>query len=58
MLTEAGKAVAERVGNLHFVGTETSDGWAGYMEGAVRSGVRGAREVTESLGGRWVTAKL
>jgi monoamine oxidase len=58
LLTEAGKAVAERVGNLHFVGTETSDVWAGYMEGAVRSGVRGAREVTESLGGGVVAAKL
>ena len=57
MLTEAGKAVAERVGNLHFVGTERSDVWAGYVEGAVRSGVRGAREVTDSLGGGWVAAK-
>lgn len=58
LLTEAGKALAERVGNLHFVGTETSDIWAGYMEGAVRSGVRGAREVTNCLGGGVGAAKL
>jgi len=58
LLTEAGKALAERVGNLHFVGTETSDVWAGYMEGAVRSGVRGAREITERLGGGVFAAKL
>lgn len=33
------------VGRLHFVGTETSFEWKGYMEGAVRSGERGAAEV-------------
>lgn len=49
LLTKAGEALTERVGNLHFVGTETSDVWAGYMEGAVRSGVRGAKEVIERL---------
>ena len=35
--------------NVHFVGTETADVWRGYMEGAVRSGERGAREVIEAL---------
>ncbi|KAH7410919.1 hypothetical protein BKA64DRAFT_772306 [Cadophora sp. MPI-SDFR-AT-0126] len=40
------------VGNVHFVGTETSDVWKGYMEGAVRSGRRGAREVVDGLGGK------
>lgn len=48
VLSRAGKALGERVGNIHFVGTETSDVWSGYMEGAVRSGERGAREVVES----------
>lgn len=33
------------VGRLHWAGTETSDAWPGYLEGAVRSGVRAAREV-------------
>ena len=32
-------------GRLHFVGTETAYEWKGYMEGAVRSGERGAQEV-------------
>lgn len=35
---------------VHFVGTETSYEWKGYMDGAVRSGDRGAREVIEALG--------
>lgn len=37
------------VGNLHFVGTEYSDHWKGYMEGALTSGDKGAKEVVESL---------
>ncbi|KAK5998044.1 putative flavin-containing monoamine oxidase C-like protein [Cladobotryum mycophilum] len=32
-------------GNIHFVGTEFSREWTGYMEGALRSGSRGAKEV-------------
>lgn len=35
--------------NIHFVGTETSLVWKGYMEGAIRSGQRGADEVVASL---------
>jgi monoamine oxidase len=58
VLSAAGKALAEPVGNLHFVGTETSDVWAGYMEGALRSGVRGAKEVIESLYERPLASKL
>jgi monoamine oxidase len=37
------------VGNLHFVGTEYSREWKGYMEGALWSGEQGAREVAEAL---------
>ncbi|KAF2170006.1 hypothetical protein M409DRAFT_64393 [Zasmidium cellare ATCC 36951] len=36
-------------GRIHFVGTETAYEWKGYMEGAVRSGERGAQEVLLSL---------
>lgn len=36
-------------GDLHFVGTETAYEWKGYMEGAVRAGGRGAKEVIELL---------
>lgn len=45
-----GKAQREPFGNIHFVGTETSFSWKGYMEGAVQSGIRGAREVVTALG--------
>lgn len=35
--------------NIHFAGTETSDVWMGYIEGAVRSGERAAREVNSEI---------
>ena len=36
------------IGPVHFAGTETSDYWQGYMDGAVRAGERAAREVLAS----------
>jgi monoamine oxidase len=33
------------VGRIHWAGTETSEVWNGYMDGAIRSGERAAREV-------------
>lgn len=45
----AGKCVREAVGDVHFIGTETATVWKGYMEGAVRSGIRGAEEVVKAL---------
>jgi monoamine oxidase len=36
-------------GHVHFAGTETSDYWLGYMDGAVRAGERAAREVGSAL---------
>lgn len=39
------------VGNVHFVGTEYSHHWKGYMEGALTSGAVGAQEVVEALKG-------
>ncbi|KAE8156563.1 hypothetical protein BDV40DRAFT_309522 [Aspergillus tamarii] len=36
-------------GKVHFVGTETAYEWKGYMDGAVSSGARGAKEVIEAL---------
>ncbi|KAJ9130767.1 Amine oxidase [Pleurostoma richardsiae] len=44
-----GEALREVFGGVHFVGTETSFEWKGYMEGAVRSGERGAAEVIAAL---------
>jgi len=43
--TSVGKALREPVGNIHWAGTETADVWNGYMEGAIRSGERAAREI-------------
>ena len=49
VMSTVGHAIRESFGNLHFVGTETSVVWKGYMEGAVRSGERGAQEVITAL---------
>jgi monoamine oxidase len=40
-----GEALREPVGRIHWAGTETAEVWNGYMDGAVRSGERVAREV-------------
>lgn len=45
VLTAAGDALREPFQKIHFVGTETAAEWKGYMEGAIRSGERGAEEV-------------
>ena len=47
VMTEYGKALREPVGRIHWAGTETSDIWCGYMDGAVRSGERAAKEVLD-----------
>jgi monoamine oxidase len=36
------------IGRVHWAGAETATAWAGYMEGAVRSGERAAQEVLAS----------
>lgn len=46
VLTEFGTALREPVGRIHWAGTETATQWNGYMDGAVRSGKRVAREIT------------
>ncbi|MFV2177566.1 flavin monoamine oxidase family protein [Actinomadura sp. LOL_016] len=49
VLTGFGPALREPCGPVHWAGTETSDYWTGYMDGAVRSGERVAREVDAAL---------
>jgi monoamine oxidase len=51
VMSKVGHAIREPFGNIHFVGTETAIVWKGYMEGAVRSGERGAIEVIDALSG-------
>ncbi len=43
--TAAGSALRRPVGRIHWAGSESSTVWAGYMDGAVRSGERAAGEV-------------
>jgi monoamine oxidase len=43
--TSLGKHLREPIGHIHWAGTETSDIWNGYIDGAVRSGERVAKEV-------------
>lgn len=49
VMTAYGKALRAPVGRIHWAGTETSDVWCGYMDGAVRSGERAAAEVEPHL---------
>jgi monoamine oxidase len=48
--TAFGGAEAEAVGSCHFAGEHTSTDAQGYLEGAVESGERAAREVLAGLG--------
>ncbi len=48
-LTAYGSTLREPVGRIHWAGTETATVFAGYMDGAVRSGERAAAEVVELL---------
>lgn len=60
LMNEVGQALREPFQAIHFVGTETSFEWKGYMEGAIRSGIRGAAEVVQALnfGGSKISSKL
>ena len=44
-----GPALRRPVGRIHWAGTETSTYWNGYMDGAIRSAERAAREVLDRL---------
>lgn len=48
-MTGFGQQLRIPAGNIHFAGTETSAVWNGYMEGAVLSGERVAREILETM---------
>jgi monoamine oxidase len=49
VLAKHGDQLRAAHGRVHFAGTETSDYWLGYMDGAVRAGERAAREVHARL---------
>ena len=44
-----GPQLRERTGHIHWAGTETATYWTGYMDAAVRSGERAARDVLAAL---------
>ena len=44
-MTRFGRALREPCGRIHWAGSETSEEWAGCIEGALRSGIRVAQEV-------------
>jgi len=50
-LSAYGTALRTGVGLVHWAGTETAVRWNGYMDGAVESGQRAAKEVLAALGG-------
>ena len=49
VLTTYGRALREPIERLHWAGSESSTYWNGYMDGAIRSGERAAREALEAL---------
>lgn len=44
-----GENIYEKAGGVYFVGTELTNEWRGYMEGALRSGKRGAAQALRDL---------
>jgi monoamine oxidase len=50
VLSSVGHALRSTHEKVHFVGTETAYEWKGYMDGAIRSGERGAMEVIQQFG--------
>lgn len=49
VLTTHGPALREPVGRIHWAGTESATEWTGYMDGAIQSGERAAREILARL---------
>jgi monoamine oxidase len=48
-LLDYGPTLRAPLGKIHWAGTETSNYWCGYMDGAVRSGERAAAEVLGAI---------
>jgi monoamine oxidase len=45
VMTHVGDVIREPAGRIHWAGTETATEWAGYMDGALQSGIRAAAEI-------------
>jgi len=46
--TSLGPSIREPQGRIHWAGTETATVWSGYIDGAIQSGKRAAREILSS----------
>jgi monoamine oxidase len=49
-LTRYLRALQQREGRLILAGSELANGWSGFIDGAIESGLTAARQVTELLG--------
>ncbi|XP_027194254.1 amine oxidase [flavin-containing] B-like [Dermatophagoides pteronyssinus] len=49
-LTRYGPYLRRPIGRIYFAGTETGWDWSGYMNGAIQSGERAAREILADMG--------
>jgi monoamine oxidase len=56
--TSYGDALRAPIGPLHWAGAETGTRWSGYMDGAVQSGERAAREVLAAVAGASAEAAI
>ena len=52
VLTAFGPALREPIGPIHWAGTETATKWNGYIDGALQSGERAAREALAAIPAR------
>ncbi|MBM7787137.1 flavin monoamine oxidase family protein [Tenggerimyces flavus] len=50
VLTSVGDQLRRPIGRIHWAGTETATEWAGFVEGAIRSGERAADEIRAAAG--------
>ena len=47
-LTESLALLQKPVGRIHFAGSDIADGWGGFIDGAIESGITAARQVLTS----------
>ena len=50
VMTTYGSVLREPSGRIHWAGAETANEWAGYLDGALQSGIRAAGEVLRAQG--------
>ena len=41
--------IRQTIGNMYYAGTETAIQWSGYIDGAISSGERAAREILYAM---------